>query len=694
MTILILDVETSYQIKDGKKNPSPYLPENKLVSVGLGEYSGRIYNHNYYFFHHSFLDNVSLEKVNENFRQVQDALDRAALLVGHNLKFDLNWLRCCGFKLPNVPLFDTMLVKYILNRGIKKSLSLENVAIECGIQPKKSHLIDQYMKDNVSFENIPMEIVEEYGLGDVDTTFALYEYLNKELEDSPTLLPTVKMSHEFLKVIMEMEFNGVKIDEAALNKVDQEYKEELDGLVEYFNTVIPRFMGDTPINLDSPKQMSIFVYSREVTDFGVWQSTFNTGIDERGKQKRRPKLTQQEFIKAVKDNTTLARKTNLVVCDECNGYGIYYKYKRDGSLSKRTPRCKKCQGSGVMYQPTKEIAGLKLSPKNIDYISASGFATDKELLEELAETASGEAKEFLKNYSRYNAITTYRDTFVEGIRKALINGFIHTNIHQTVVLTGRLSSSSPSLLNQPRGGTFPVRRAFVSRFPGGKIGKGDYKQLEFRCAVFQAQDQEGIDGIIEGTDIHADTARVIGCSRQEAKAHSFKPLYGGLSGTEAQQKYYQWFLNEKYTGIKRWHQDLLKEAVSTKKIVLPTGREYAFPFARFNRYGGISGGTKVKNYPVQGFATADIVPCSSILVMAYYNQYNLQSKVILEVHDENVVDLHPDEIEIGMELLGLGMLNAQYDIFERYGIRLNLPLEIELAVGDNWLEVKPWHMKS
>ena len=88
-------------------------------------------------------------------------------------------------------------------------------------------------------------------------------------------------------------------------------------------------------------------------------------------------------------------------------------------------------------------------------------------------------------------------------------------------------------------------------------------------------------------------------------------MYGGVSGTDKQKEYYRAFKN-KYTGITHWHELLAEEAISRKRITLPSGREYLFPNVRRTRWGGVTSGTSVKNYPVQGFATADLLPIALV----------------------------------------------------------------------------------
>ena len=292
-----------------------------------------------------------------------------------------------------------------------------------------------------------------------------------------------------------------------------------------------------------------------------------------------------------------------------------------------------------------------------------------------------------KDIIRYNSIDTYLNTFVAGIQQHTNNkGFLHPKFMQCVTATGRLSSRDPNFQNQPRGATFPIRKAVVSRFKDGKVMEMDYEQLEFRTALFLAQDKQGMEDVINGVDVHQYTADIIGVSRQEAKAHTFKPLYGGVTGTEDEKRYYDAF-KEKYKDIATWHEKLQTEAIQHKVVKLPTGREYAFPGAQRQAWGGSTFSTQIKNYPVQGFATADIVPITCIEVYKLMKKAKLKSVLINTVHDSIVVDIHPDEEQQVIDLFKEGAGNVVPRLKEQYNIDFNVPLDVEMKIGYNWLKL-------
>jgi len=308
--------------------------------------------------------------------------------------------------------------------------------------------------------------------------------------------------------------------------------------------------------------------------------------------------------------------------------------------------------------------------------------------------AKGDMKEFVDLIIRYNAIDTYLNTFVNGIRDHVNeDSILHPKFMQCVTATARLSSRDPNFQNQPRGNTFPIRKVITSRFDGGKIMEIDFSQLEFRTAVFLAQDKQGMKDIDDGVDVHQFTADTIGVSRQDAKAHTFKPLYGGMSGSDDEKRYYKAFL-EKYKDIAKWHEDLQSHAIEFKKVKLPSGREYSFPYAQRQAWGGSSYSTQIKNYPVQGFATADIVPIACINAYKMMKEKKVKSLLINTVHDSIVVDGHPDEIDLMTDILDRATKNVIDSLYSFYKVEFNVPLDTELKIGDNWLDMNEVSLKK
>ncbi|HCX23429.1 MAG TPA: hypothetical protein DHN29_16030, partial [Cytophagales bacterium] len=552
-------------------------------------------------------------------------------------------------------------------------------------------------KNKITFDNIPPDIVEEYGRGDVVTTTELYrDQLERYNEEhNRGLLPTLKMMCTFTLELVEMERNGMKIDLKALDAVKQEYITEYYELEERLYELAREAVGDTPIQLSSPVFRSKLIYSRRIVNIEDWKRVFVIGMDDKGRVQQKAHYKQTKFNQILKNMTRPVFKTKATHCEECNGKGWVYKETKAGKPFKRHPACRSCV-EGVKYVSTGEKAGFGVTPPHSEFTSASGFSTSKEMIGKILSDYHGDekAKEFLTLYSRFNKIATYLSTFIDGIEKHVQDdGLLHTSLNQAVASTARLSSSSPNLQNQPRGKTFPVRRAFVSRFLLGCISESDYAQLEFRMAGCLSGCPVVFSDTREGVDVHAFTRDTINAfdprlnqiDRQGAKSDTFKPLYGGKSGTPRQRHYYESFL-EKYSGVQSWQEKLLSTACSKRTIVLPTGREYRFGAARRLPSGYVRGTTQIVNWPVQGFATADVVPLGVIAASRLFKKHELKSLLIMTIHDSLVVDVYPGELDQVRELLLEGMLQIPEMMKEFYDIEFDYPLEVGNKFGPNLLE--------
>ena len=505
------------------------------------------------------------------------------------------------------------------------------------------------------------------------------------------LLPTLRLSLEMTDVLARMEQNGLKINLDTLEQIREEYQREMDELEIRLDELARHAMGDTPVNLSSPDDRSVLLYSRRVKDKKTWSNIFNLGHEMRGntmKPKMRTRMKRGEFKSAVKNMTEVVYKTRGSQCAGCVGFGRVRPVNKNGQPSKTLRVCKPCGGAGVIYMPTREVAGFKLLPRDPMDTASAGFKTDRTTLENRRAELSGEALEFVTAYTRYSALRTYLNTFVEGMKNNVDDkNFIHPEFMQCITATGRLSSRNPNFQNMPRGNTFAIRKVVESRFPGGFILEGDYSQLEFRVAGFLAKDSQAYKDVEDGTDVHSYTASVIGCSRQEAKAHTFKPLYGGVTGTDDQQRYYRAF-KEKYEGVTEWHKELQKEAVSKKEITLPSGRQYAFPSARWTEWGTATNRTAICNYPVQGFATADLLPIALVQLDKMMRWRKMKSIICNTVHDSIVLDVHPNEKYGCINLLAHCMQNLPAQTMNRYGVEYDMPVGIELKIGKNWLDLE------
>ncbi len=674
--ITTLDIETTVS---NEGDPSPFNHENRLVSIGI--------NDEYYFFYHKDVKDV--EHIKQNKERVQEILDESDLIIGHNLKFDMSWMYEFGFTY-NGKLYDTMLAEYIIMRGNKdKSLSLKECCRRHNIS-LKSDILATYMEDGYGIDEIPIEHLETYGRQDVKITKELYltQVRFYNLPANKGLLPTRDLMNDFLQVLIDMECNGNYINLEDLESVEKELTQEYYKLKSKIEKIIAQVMGDTKINLSSTEDLSKVIYSRKVQDKSIWTSMFNIGIDKRTRRpKRRPRMTDRAFQELVNKYTDPMYKTIAQQCDECKGVGHVRKIKKDGSPFAKLSKCPKCKGEGMLFIETEAKAGFNWKANSVQDVAQGGFKTDKETLNRIGIYAEGTLKEFVDSIVRFGALETYLNTFITGIRdNTNHDNILHPSFNQHITATGRLSSSKPNFQNMPRGDKFPVKKVIQSRWENGQILEVDFAQLEFRTAVFLAQDKQGMKDIEDGIDVHQYTADVIGCDRQTAKAHTFKPLYGGMMGKKKEREYYEKFL-KKYPQIAEWHQVLQDRAYKTKIVKLPSGREYYFPNVYRRKDGSTTQATAIKNYPVQGFATADIVPIACINVWELLRKRKMKSLIINTVHDSVILDTHPDEIHHVISVIKTGFSNIKDSLLNRYDCELNVPLDFEIKKGINWLDL-------
>ena len=665
---LTLDVENTVTHRDGKLHLDPFETNNKLVMVGCLTDKGE---------EHLFRD---------DFTGVQKLLDEATILIGHNIVHDLLWLWECNLKYDG-PVFDTMLCEYVLQRGIKEPLSLEACADRYNLDTKKQDTMKEYFKNKVPVDEIPKQELSDYLSADLKATQELSDTLYKKLntEQYAGLMNTVLLTNSVALTLARIYQVGFTIDVSKLNEVKAEFEKEKSDIEARLNRQVHYLMGDTPINLNSPEQMSWIIYSRKPKDKTTWLNNFV------------PYMGKEEFKSKIEENTDIVYKTRAQKCRECNGTGTIRKVKKDGTLYAKLPKCNTCHSLGYIFVPTQQIAGLKFNPPTVKWVSANGFSVNKKMLEVLQHvtkrTNSEAPYSFLYDLQRLSALDTYLSSFVQGINTYMKpDGKLHVRLLQHRTATGRFSGADPNMQNMPRGGTFPVKKVFVSRWEGGKILEADFAQLEFRVAAYLSQDEVAINEVITGFDVHSYTSKVITdagqpTTRQDAKAHTFAPLYGatGFGRTKAEAEYYAHF-TEKYKGIKSWHTRLASQAMNKGVITTPSGRQFAFPNIKRLTSGSVTNFTQIKNYPVQSFATADIVPLVLMHMEKKLKAY--QSCIVNSVHDSVVIDVHPNEINQVIQTIK-EMNHELTPLVEKYfAIELNVPLLLEAKIGDNWLDTK------
>ena len=703
MLITFLDWETTFTTSaEGKTNPTPYDPENYLLcgawatlTVDQIIRSLQDIEHpvaSWAYFGPDPKGDPDGTYAKSHKVKFQKVLDETVLLVAHNAKFEWMWLKAAGFKYDGA-IDCTMIREYVMQRGIKKALGLKDLALASGQTALKDDMLDNYISSGFKMQDIPLEELRDYNLQDIAVLVQLWfsQQARLSTDVSKGLIPTITMMNEFTKCLVEMEGNGIKIDLEALEEVKQKYLAEQVSLKLMIQQGIADVMGDTPINYNSPEQLSQLIYSRKVLDKKKWSTIFNIGSELKNgvtRPRYRHFMKEGKYVKTVRKETEVIYRTSASQCPDCTGSGRVYPPKKDGTPGLRRRICKPCEGVGVLYTTGREVAGFKRTARSSKDTSIGGWKVDADTLKVFQEQSTlGAEREFFAGLIRLNQIKTYLKTFVGGVERYVgKDGILHQNYLQCVAATGRLVSRDPNAQNWPRGFTFPIRRCFISRFTGGVLTHADQGQLEYRVAVLLANDEAGRADIRNKVDAHQYTADIIGVNRQEAKAHTFKPLYGGSTGTKAEKSYYTQFLL-KHEGISRWHEQLQTEAVTNKTIRIPSGREYAFPYARRLRNGGTSQSTQIKNYPVQGFATADLVPIWIIILFGLWTP-DIKSLLCMTTHDDVVIDTHPAEKQLVIELVLEAHRRLPDNVQLRYNYKIDIPLAVEVKQGPNLMQLE------
>ncbi len=493
--------------------------------------------------------------------------------VGHNIKPSILALRKNSIPVKG-PVFDTLVAHYL-------------------IEPEASHdlgiIVNQYINHHLIGSDT--DLAKYYGER-VDVSLQLKEVLNKELQVRGhwRLMKDVEMP--LLYVLAEMEFEGVALDETALQWMSEALKKDSEKVQkEIFEIAGAEF------NIASPKQLGEILFDKM-------------------------KLLDK------------AKKTKT-----------------------------------------------------------GQYATGEDVLVKLAEE-----HEIAKKILDFREYEKLRSTYVDALPKMVskYDHRIHTDYRQAVAATGRLSSNNPNLQNIPirteKGRQ--IRSAFVPRDQNFLFMSADYSQIELRIAAAFAKDATMIEAFRSGRDIHATTAakvfkvdleKVTPDMRRKAKEVNFGILYGStafglsqnlnISRTEAAEIIDSYF--REFSAIKRYMDDSINFAREKEYVETILGRRrYLRDINSRNISTRGFAERNAINAPIQGSA-ADIIKIAMILIYKWLQREKLKTKMIMQVHDELVFDLHVDEQEI---------VKPKVIELMKSAVILEVPMEVEVGIGKNWLE--------
>lgn len=344
----------------------------------------------------------------------------------------------------------------------------------------------------------------------------------------------------------------------------------------------------------------------------------------------------------------------------------------------------------------KQLGVVLFEKMNLPIIkkTKTGYSTDVEVLEQLSDK-----HEIIPKIIKYRQLAKLNSTYIEGLKAAIKeDGKIHSSFNQTITTTGRISSTDPNLQNIPiklEVGR-EIRKAFIPSNDDYLIMSADYSQIELRILAHISEDENLIYAFNNNQDIHRRTAsevfgipmdEVTSLQRSNAKAVNFGIVYGlsdfGLAKdikiTRKEAKMYIDNYFARYEGVKTYLDKIIKEAKTLGYVKTLINRVRYIPeILSSNRNIKMHGERLAMNTPIQGTA-ADIIKIAMVNVYKRLKKENLKSRLILQVHDELVLEVSKDETDYIKTILEEEMKNT---------LRLSVPLEISISMGDNWYEAK------
>ena len=368
-----------------------------------------------------------------------------------------------------------------------------------------------------------------------------------------------------------------------------------------------------------------------------------------------------------------------------------------GRIEELAQKLYEAAGEEFNLNSSKQLGVILFEKMGLPVIkkTKTGYSTDAEVLDTLAEE-----HEFVKDILAYRQLTKLKSTYIEGILKLVRpeTGKVHTTFNQTITATGRLSSTEPNLQNIPikteEGKR--IRKAFVPSIPGNVLVAADYSQIELRILAHMSKDPVLVESFMNDEDIHRRTAsEVFGVPMEEvtkemrrnAKAVNFGIIYGqtdyglskelGISRAEAKAYIENYFA--RYSGVKAWIDQAIADARTSGISTTMMGRKRYIKDINSKNFNLRSFAERTAvNTPIQGSA-ADIIKRAMLKVQSRLHHNKLKAQLLLQVHDELILEVPPQEIA--------GVIKILHECMEE-AADLEVPLKIDVNVGFNWYDME------
>lgn len=567
------------------------------------------------------------------------------------------------------------------------------------------------LKDNTNSENIIKQDISGISVYNDESKEAYY--IKNESEEFIAFLKEVfedenveKIGYELGKTYILLKQIGITMRNLKSDITVASYildptvgKYPIDGLVEkYLELNINEYLEENGVKKE--EQITLFDSAGKQSDSTLCKSTFYVYAISRLSQILTEKLKEIEGFDLFNQ---IDMPTVEVLADmQWNGMHVEEKELTEfGQVLK--------DGLEVLTAEIYKIAGMEFninSPKQLGEVLFEKMGLPVKKKTKLGYSTAEEVLEKLRSYSPiidkildYRQLSKLNSTYVEGL-KLYINPKtkrIHSFFHQTITATGRISSTEPNLQNIPTRIEFGKRLRKVFKPDEGKIYiDADYSQIELRVLAHMSEDEHMIEAFEKGEDIHRQAAakvlhkpqeEVTKEERSSAKAVNFGIVYGisefGLGeqlgiGRKEAKKYIDQYLEE-YSGIKKYMTDVVEEAKEKGYAkTMFNRRRYITELSSNNFMVREFGKRAAMNTPIQGTA-ADIMKIAMINVYRALKRAGLEAKIVLQVHDEMMIEAPIQEKERVKRILKENMESAA---------NLKVPLVAEISEAENWYECK------
>lgn len=369
----------------------------------------------------------------------------------------------------------------------------------------------------------------------------------------------------------------------------------------------------------------------------------------------------------------------------------------DIEISSLTSEIYELAGQEFNINSTKQLGDILFDKLSLPIIkkTKTGYSTDAEVLDKLIDQHP-----IVGKVLRYRQIVKLKSTYIDGLLN-LINQEterVHSSFNQTIAATGRISSTEPNLQNIPirTDDGRKIRKAFIAEDSDYILVDADYSQIELRVLAHISKDPKMMEAFINEEDIHTKTAsevfdlpkdEVTSDMRSKAKAVNFGIVYGisdyGLSrdlkiSRKEAKEYIDNYLRN-YEMVKEYMENIVKEGKDNGYVETILHRRRYIPELKAKNFNIKSFGERIAmNTPIQGSA-ADIIKMAMVNVYNELKKRKLESRLILQIHDELIIEAKKDEVEEVNILLREIMENS---------IKLSIPLTVDLEIGDNWHDAK------